>query len=135
MNSGRQSGFTLIEMMIVVAIIGILAAIAYPSFTKYIHEARRAEAQADMLKIQLGLEKWRANNNAYSNVLANSFTGTNTYYTYTITDTSGSAYTINATAIVGKSQVNDVAGSTACTPLTINQSNVKTPAGCWKGGS
>ena len=145
MNSGRQSGFTLIEMMIVVAIIGILAAIAYPSFTKYVREARRAEAQADMLKMQIGIEKWRANRASYisdatssaagtaiTNTPANAgFNGANAYYTYTIPDTTGSTYTITATAIVGKSQANDVAGSTACTPLTINQSNIKTPAGCW----
>ena len=149
MNSGRQSGFTLIEMMIVVAIIGILAAIAYPSFTKYIREARRAEAQADMLKMQIGIEKWRANRASYrsdatssaagtaiTNTPANAgFNGANAYYTYTIPDTTGSTYTITATAIVGKSQANDVAGSTSCTPLRITQSSVKTPAGCWKGGS
>ena len=148
----RQSsarGFTLIELMIVVAIIGILAAIAYPGFTKYLREARRAEAQADMLRMQIGIEKWRANRASYrsdatssaagtaiTNTPANAgFNGANAYYTYTIPDTTGSTYTITATAIVGKSQANDVAGSTACTPLTINQSNIKTPAGCWKGGS
>ena len=142
-------GFTLIEMMIVVAIIGILASIAYPSYTKYVREARRAEAQADMLKMQIGIEKWRANRASYrsdatisaagtavTNTPAKAgFPGTNAYYTYTIVDTSSSAYTIKATAVTGKSQVNDVAGSTSCTPLTIDQSNIKIPAGCWKGGS
>lgn len=142
-------GFTLIELMIVVAVIGILAAIAYPSYTKYVREARRAEAQADMLKMQIGIEKWRANRASYSsdattsspgtavtNSPANAgFPGTNAYYDYTIVDTAGSTYTIKATAVTGKSQVNDVAGGTSCTPLTINQSNTKTPAGCWKGGS
>lgn len=142
-------GFTLIELMIAVAIIGILAAIAYPSYTKYVREARRAEAQADMLKMQIGIEKWRANRASYrsdattsspgtalTNSAANAgFLGTNAYYDYTIVDTTGSAYTIKAEAVTGKSQVNDVAGSTSCTPLTINQSNTKTSAGCWKGGS
>lgn len=147
--SNTQRGFTLIELMITVAIIGILASIAYPSYTKYVREARRAEAQSEMLRIQLGLEKWRANRASYrsdatpsvpgsatTNTPANAgFSNINTYYTYTITGTTGSAYTINATAVAGKSQVNDVAGGTSCTPLTLDQGGAKGPAGCWKGSS
>ncbi len=128
MKAARPSGFTLIELMIVVAIIGILATIAWPSYTKYVRESRRAEAQSEMLRIQLGLEKWRANNNAYSSNLVDAgFADNNSYYDYTITDTSGSTYTINATA-----QGSQTADS-ACTPLTLNQSGSKGPAGCWKG--
>jgi type IV pilus assembly protein PilE len=48
----KQNGFTLMELMIVVAIVGILAAIAYPSYSEYIKKARRAEAKA--LLIQIG---------------------------------------------------------------------------------
>lgn len=127
MNTGRQSGFTLMELMIVVAIIGILASIVYPSYTDYLRSSRRADAQTDMLKIQLGMEKWRANNNTYSSTLANAgFTDTNPYYSYEIADTSASAYTIKAAA--AGDQLND----TGCTALTLNQSGVKGPAACWK---
>lgn len=127
MNTGRQRGFTLMELMIVVAIIGILASIVLPSYTDYLRSSRRADAQSDMLKIQLGMEKWRANNNTYSSMLANAgFTDTNPYYSYSITGTSASAYTINATA--GGDQAND----TGCTSLTLNQSSLKGPAACWK---
>jgi type IV pilus assembly protein PilE len=127
MNTGRQRGFTLIELMIVVAIIGILASIVYPSYTDYLRSSRRADAQSDMLKIQLGMEKWRANNNTYSSTLANAgFTDANPYYSYEIADTSASAYTIKAAA--GGDQAND----TGCTSLTLNQSSAKGPAACWK---
>lgn len=124
----HNGGFTFVEMMIVVAIIGILASIAYPSYQNYLLSSRRAEAQADMLKIQLGLEKWRANNNTYTNNLASiNFTDTNTYYSFQISNNTGSSYTITATA--QGSQTSD----TGCTSLTLDQSNIKTPAtGCWK---
>jgi type IV pilus assembly protein PilE len=126
-------GFTLIELMIAVAVIAILATIAYPSYTQYVRQARRAEAQSEMLKIQLGLEKWRANNNSYATYSVSP--ASNGYYNFTVTGASASAYAINATAIAGKGQTDDVAGSTACSPLTLNQSGVKGPSGCWKGST
>jgi len=130
----NRRGFSLIELMAVIAVLGILLAIAVPNYFKYVREARRAEAQSQMMEIRLGMERWRANNSTYSGTVSDSgFTGANDYYTYTITNTGASTYTINATAVTGKSQVNDVTGSgTSCTPLTLNQSNTKTPAACWK---
>lgn len=130
----NHKGFTLIELMVVIAILGILLAIAVPNYTKYVRESRRAQAQSEMLQMRIGMEKWRANNSTYSSTVSDSgFTGTNDYYTYTITDASGSAYTINAAAIAGKSQVNDKTGSgTSCTPMTLDQNGAKTHPACWK---
>jgi type IV pilus assembly protein PilE len=51
MKAGQQSGFTLIELMITVAIVGILAAIAYPSYTQYVLRGHRAAAQSEMMDI------------------------------------------------------------------------------------
>ena len=53
----RQQGFTLIEVMIVVAIIGILSAIAYPSYAEYIRRGHRAHARAGLLQAQQWLER------------------------------------------------------------------------------
>ena len=61
----RLHGFTLIELMIVVTVIGILAAIAYPSYQDYIRRARRIEAQSVMMDIQLMQEKYRINHVSY----------------------------------------------------------------------
>lgn len=133
-RKGFVRGFTLIELMIAIVVLGILLAIAMPNYFKYVREARRAEAQSQMLEIRLGMERWRANNSTYSSTVSDSgFTGANDYYTYTITGASGSAYTINATAVAGKSQVNDKTGSgISCTPMTLNQSGAKTHPACWK---
>jgi type IV pilus assembly protein PilE len=53
----RDNGFTLIEMMIVVAIISILAAVAYPSYQQYVEGTRRALAQADLLELVQVMER------------------------------------------------------------------------------
>lgn len=142
----RSKGFTLIELMIVIAVIGILAAIAWPNFTDYLIKSRRAQAQSDMLKIQLSLEKWRANNSSYASTLdhsddatnltpadlADNLSTANTYYNYAIT---GAAASDPATASVyvirGTAQGGQTADS-GCTSLTLNQSSTKGPSGCWK---
>jgi len=61
----NQSGFTLIEVMIVVAIIGILAAIAYPSYDEYVKRGQRAEGQALLSDASARQERYFAQNNAY----------------------------------------------------------------------
>ncbi|XOZ33467.1 type IV pilin protein [Halomonadaceae bacterium KBTZ08] len=65
-NRGRSNGFTLIELMIVVAIIGILAAIAYPSYLKYVEDARRSDAQAALMGLASAMERHRTSNNTYT---------------------------------------------------------------------
>ena len=62
----HQDGFTLIELMITVAIIGILAAIAYPSYREYVAKSRRAEAQALLMQSAQWMERFYAENYSYS---------------------------------------------------------------------
>jgi type IV pilus assembly protein PilE len=61
----RDQGFTLIELMIVVAIIGIIAAIAYPSYTEYVERARRTDAQGALMGLAAAMERHRTANGTY----------------------------------------------------------------------
>lgn len=63
----RRNGFTLIELMIVVVIIGILAAIAYPSYLNYKVRTHRIEAQAEMIAIGQSLSQYKVTRGNYSN--------------------------------------------------------------------
>lgn len=66
MNPHRVRGFTLIELMIVVAIVAILAAIAIPAYTEQTRKSRRADAARAIGDLQLRQERWRAENPAYA---------------------------------------------------------------------
>lgn len=87
----RSQGFTLIEVMITVAIIGIISAIALPSYNNYIFKSRRAAAQAFLQQIVLKEEEYFSSNRAYTTTVSGS-TGlglsapseASGYYTYSI---------------------------------------------------
>lgn len=66
----RQQGFTLIEVLIVVAIIGIIAAIGYPSYNKYLNKAGRSEASALLLEVMERQEQWYRKELTYTTSLA-----------------------------------------------------------------
>ena len=128
----KKAGFTLMEVMIVIAIIGILASIAYPSYQKHVQETRRAEAKAYLMQATLEQESWRITNATFAGLMTDlGLLAANDYYDFTITGNTAHAYTIKATAKTGKSQANDKAGSVSCSPLELTRSDVKTPAACW----
>jgi type IV pilus assembly protein PilE len=68
---GRAHGFTLIEVMIVVAVVGILAAIAFPSYTDYVRRSRIAEATGDLTAVRVRLEQVYQDNRNYGSTAAN----------------------------------------------------------------
>lgn len=65
-----STGFTLVELMIVVVIIGVLAAIAYPSYSRYIQQTRRSDAQAALTQLAADQEKFFVDCNRYADVIS-----------------------------------------------------------------
>jgi len=95
-------GFTLIELMIVIAIVGILAAIALPSYMDYIRKSRRADGISAIMDLMLAQEKWRANHTIYGTLTElrgeDPLLSTDKHYSLTVpaADISATTYAIKA---------------------------------------
>ncbi|SBS67448.1 putative major pilin subunit [Vibrio splendidus] len=125
----------MIELLIAVAIVGILGAIAYPSYTNHVIKAHRVTAIADMTKIQLEIETLYTGNyaSAAENIISGGtclFCDTDTSrYTLAIS-VSSTTYTIQAEPL--SQQVNDGCLDSITDILELHHSGVSEPEACWK---
>lgn len=137
----KQSGFTLIELMIVLAVVAVLLIVALPSYQDSVRKARRADGKAALTGLQLAQEKFRSNCRFYAGSVASAdvcgadaanstikypSTSNEGHYTIAITAASGNSFTITADPTGAQAK------DTACDPLQIEMpAKTKSPANCW----
>jgi type IV pilus assembly protein PilE len=143
-RGSRRHGFTLIELMIAVAVVGILAAIAIPSYNQHVVKSRRSDAKAALMDYAARQERYYSINNTYATTAQMTLLG---YSTFPINVASGNQAfylldhvvtpatpTANATFTATAAPLgNQLTKDTTCGSFTLNSAGVQTPttAGCW----
>jgi type IV pilus assembly protein PilE len=125
-------GFTLIEVMITVVIIGILAAIAYPSYTSFITKSGRSEGVAAVMRVSNLQEQYYMDNRIFAEDMTKLGMSSEPFLTengyYSVDSVGTTTYTITATA-KGRQATLD----TTCATITLTAAGVKGPSKeCWK---
>ena len=143
MHRRHSKGYSLIELMIVVAIVAIVAGIAYPAYTDSVRKSRLADAKSALTSLAKALER------RYTQVVPNTYggnaasgndtgspaagffpstaplDGNTAFYDLEIDAASATGYTVSATGVSGIDVDPD------CTPLTYSSTGDRGPAGCW----
>lgn len=132
-QSNGLKGFTLIELMIAVAIIAILATIALPSYQNYVKKSRRSDAQTALMQVHLAQEKWRANNPAYASNTDLSYPKTSDGGFYSVSITANLSSTFSAQATPQGAQASDADCPASNLIITQNGPDLGTSAKktCW----
>ena len=127
-------GVTLVELMIVIAIIGIMSAVAYPSYDSYMKKSRRADAKVALTEMADRQERFYLQNNTYTTNLA-AVGGAATkegFYTLSIDSADINGFALTATAAAGGPQASDNdTNSGDCTIMKMTSAGSKTPDKCW----
>lgn len=139
----KRKGFTLIELMMVIAIIAFLSLLAYPSYVEQVRRSRRAQAQSDLLSVAQTLERFHTERNTYdgfatgavlpADVGRSPAAGPDIFYNLSLTAAAtATAFTLQAVPIGDQA-------ADRCGTLTIDQAGVRTPNSgatedCWAGG-
>ena len=135
MNRGNLQGFTLVELMIVIAIVGTLAAISMGFYGNYVTDANRTDGRMALTQTAASLEKCRALYSAYNSANCNvafPVTSDEGLYTVAATAIAGATFLLTATPVAGGRQ----AGDTDCTTLTLTSTGIEWGTGaditeCW----
>ena len=115
-ESRCKNGFSLIEVMIVVAIIGILATLAYPSLDGYLMQSKQSEAKTNLTAIYTAQKLYRASNDTYASSISalglelppSATTAEEFRYNYAITVSTAQTFTATATANLDDDDAEDI---------------------------
>lgn len=123
------AGFTLLELMIALAVIAVLSAIAYPLYTSHVQKSHRTAAQSSLMELAARQASWRSRHTSYGDLtdllgitpaIPNP---SNSYYSFSVT---AATSTFSLTAVPQGAQVSD-----SCGTLTMTQSLSGSPSNCW----
>ena len=131
-------GFSLIELLIVITIIGILAAIVFPNYSTYVQKGHRTDAISSLINLEAAQENYRFSNASYATTFvqlqsySSGITSTSplSYYSLSISAVTSTGYTLTATATGAQ------ASDTTCATITITLAagvETKAPSTCWQG--
>lgn len=142
-KSSRQQaltagGFSLIELLVVMVIVAVLAGIAFPAYTSHLKRSHRAEARAELLRMQLAVEKQRVTTLGARPALPTHWVSAPSvakHYQFSLQPAAGQDYALVARALPADGQSDDRQGDTPCAVLTLRTQGLNTqyePAVCWQ---
>lgn len=141
-----KRGFTLIELMITIAVVGIITAIALPSYNEYIRRSRRSDARVVLLQNAQFMERFLTENDRYdlqrngvtpvalpNTISPAATTGSQIMYNVTLAAVNRNSYTLQAVPVAGNAMDGDACGSYIIDNLGVksNANNSRTSIECW----
>ncbi len=128
----HEKGFSLIELLITVLIMGILASIALPNYQRHILKSNRQIALANLLEIQLSEERYYSRHHSYTDSFKDlGLPLSHRDYWFYITLYSHNTYLVQAETFTRSRQENDEEGHVKCDLLSLNHQGFKNPKICW----
>jgi type IV pilus assembly protein PilE len=134
MDRNGRKGFTLLEMLVVVTIIAVLAALALPGYSAALQQGRRTDAIGALLRLQLAQERWRAQHAEYASLADLGLGGLSSdgHYRLQVEDANAAGYRATATPVAGGPQAHDACGVFAVNQDGPDHGDGHADARCWK---